>query len=76
MNIDQAIDQAMRPFADVIAGFIFFSVPLFDVDFPLIVIWLIGGGVFFTLYFRFINIRGFAHAIRLVRGHYAQTREC
>ena len=59
MEIDQAIDQFMRPLADVVASFIFYSVPLMGVEVPLIVVWLIAGGLFFTLYFRFINFRGF-----------------
>ena len=71
-GIDTIIDQAMRPVADAASGFIFYSVPLFGVQMPLIVLWLIGGGVFFTLYLRFINIRGFRHAIRLITGKYAE----
>lgn len=37
---------------------------------PFIVMWLILGAVFFTLRFRFINLRGFTHAFRVVRGDY------
>ena len=72
MDIDQAIDQAMRPVADVVAGFIFYAVPAFGTDIPLIVVWLIAGGVFFTGYLRFINLRGFGHALALVGGRYAK----
>lgn len=36
----------------------------------LIVLWLIFGGLFFTVFMRFINIRGFRHAIGLIRGRY------
>ncbi|MFO8129401.1 MAG: alanine/glycine:cation symporter family protein [Bacteroidales bacterium] len=36
----------------------------------LIVIWLIVGGLFFTVFMRFINIRGFGHSIALIRGKY------
>lgn len=36
----------------------------------LIVLWLIFGGTFFTIFMRFINVRGFKHAINLVRGKY------
>ena len=71
MNIDQTIDNAMRPLADAAAGLIFYSVPLFDTQVPLIVIWLVAGGVFFTVYFRFVNIRGFGRAMALVAGRYA-----
>ena len=72
MDIDQVIDAAMRPVADAVAGFIFFSVPAFGTEFPLIVFWLIGGGAFFTFYLRLINIRGFRHALALVSGRYAK----
>ena len=37
---------------------------------PFIIIWLIIGSIFFTFYTRFINIRGFKHAIDLLRGKY------
>lgn len=36
----------------------------------LVVIWLICGALFFTLFMKFINIRGFKHAIDIVRGRY------
>lgn len=57
----------MRPFAEALSGFIFYAPTIFGTQVPLIVLWLIGGGLFFTFYLRFINLRGFAHAIRLVR---------
>jgi AGCS family alanine or glycine:cation symporter len=37
---------------------------------PFIVIWLIFGAITFTIIMRFINIRGFKHAIQLIRGKY------
>ncbi len=36
----------------------------------LIVLWLIFGGVFFTIFMRFVNFRAFRHAIGLIRGKY------
>lgn len=36
----------------------------------LIVVWLIFGGLFFTIFMRFVNFRGFRHAIHLIRGKY------
>jgi AGCS family alanine or glycine:cation symporter len=69
--MDEIIDQAMRPVADAVAGFIFFAVPVGDTELPLIVAWLIGGGLFFTLYLRFINIRGFTHSIGLISGRFS-----
>ena len=37
---------------------------------PLILIVLVSGSLGFTLYLRFINLRGFAHAIQIIRGRY------
>ncbi|MFP6806126.1 MAG: alanine/glycine:cation symporter family protein [Pseudomonadales bacterium] len=74
-GIDQLIDETMRPVADLASGFIFYSIPMFGAQMPLIVLWLIGGGVFFTFYLGFINIRGFRHAIALVSGKYADDKD-
>ena len=68
MGLDELINQWMQPVTDAVAGFIFYAVPIAGADVPLIVAWLIAGGVFFTLYLRFINVRGFKHALDLVRG--------
>ncbi len=70
--MDELIDQAMRPVADAVASFIFFAVPLGATELPLIVVWLVAGGLFFTAYLRFINVRGFRHALNLVAGRHAQ----
>ena len=37
---------------------------------PLVVLWLIFGALTFTIALKFINIRGFRHAIQLIRGDY------
>lgn len=37
---------------------------------PLVVLWLIFGAITFTIFLRFVGIKGFAHAIQLVRGVY------
>ncbi len=70
--MDEMIDQAMRPITDAVWSFIFFAVPVGDTELPLIVVWLIAGGLFFTIYLRFINIRGFGHAINLITGRFAK----
>ncbi len=72
MTIDQLIDGAMRPVADAVSGFVFYALPLPGAELPFIVIWLAAGGLFFTVYLRFINVRGFAQALRIVSGRYAR----
>lgn len=76
LTLDQRIDAQVRPVADAISGAIFYAprvggTEADPVTFPLIVGWLILGGLIFTFYFRFINIRGFGHGLQLIKGRYA-----
>jgi len=70
-NIDALINSAVQPVTEAVSSVIFFKAPLFGADVPLVVMWLFVGAVFFTLYLGFINLRGFLHAICLVRGDYS-----
>ena len=65
-----SIDAFMAPLASALSAFVFFSVPVFGQQVPLVVAWLAIGALFFTLYLRFINIRGFWMAFRHVRGDF------
>ncbi len=67
-GIDEAINEAFRPVASALSDLVFYSVPLGESQLPLIVVWLIAGALYFTVYLRLINIRGFVHAIRIVIG--------
>jgi len=67
LGIDETINQAFAPIAKVFSDVIFFSVPVGGTDLQLIVLWLVVGAAFFTFYLRFINLRGFWHALELVR---------
>jgi len=42
---------------------------------PFVVIWLIFGALFFTVKMKFINFRGFKHAIQLIRGIYDKPKD-
>ena len=67
-DMDQAMDARFGPFAKSISEIVFLSIEIRGADLPLIVLWLIVGAVFFTFYLRFINLRGFVHALRIVFG--------
>ncbi len=41
-----------------------------NTNLPLVVVWLVFAAVFFTLRYRFANVRLFGHAIQVVRGKY------
>ena len=74
-GIDEWINTIIQPLSTLISNIIFFRVPLFDAELPLVVVWLVAGAVFFTGYLGFINIRGFKHALHLVRGDYANPKD-
>ena len=61
--------------SDLVSEFIFYSIPVAGTEVPLIVAWLIAGGVFFTFYLGFINLRGFKHALHLVSGRYTDPSQ-
>jgi AGCS family alanine or glycine:cation symporter len=71
VGFDETIDERFAPIASAISDVVFFSVPIAGADVQLIVCWLVFGAAFFTIYLRFINVRGFTHAIRLVRGDFS-----
>ena len=70
-GIDESINAATAPIAETIGAIVFFKIPVFGAQLPVVVLWLVVGAVFFTFYMGFINLRGFKHAIELVRGDYA-----
>lgn len=60
------VDAFFEPFVNFLATILFFDVA----GFPFIVLWLFVAAIFFTFRMGFINIRGFKHAIDVVRGKY------
>jgi AGCS family alanine or glycine:cation symporter len=70
-GIDESINSITAPIATLVGELVFFKITVFGAKLPLVVLWLVVGAVFFTFYMGFVNIRGFKHAIHLVRGDYA-----
>ncbi len=69
-SLDDRINSVMEPVTNAIMKVIFFSVSLGGMDIPFVLIWLLAGAIFFTIYFKFLNIRGFQHALDVVRGKF------
>ena len=62
-------EYLVKPMASVLF-FDFGTKTALGVSIPFVVVWLLCAGVFLTLRMGFINLRGFWHAIELVRGKY------
>src|SRR5687768_7527792 len=71
VNVDQTINAWLSPIADWLGTVVFFAVPVGEAQLPLIMVWLIMGGIVCTLAFRFVNLRGFRHSLRVIRGDYS-----
>ncbi len=74
-GLDQRIQETLGPIADRITSVVFYGVPIGGVEVRLIVVWLIAAALFFTIYLGFLNVRGFSHAIDLVRGRYSDPND-
>ncbi len=74
-GLDQQIDEAFGNATGWFVNFIFYQidfgggVKIFWVLFPLII-----GATYFTIYFKFINFRGFFTSVNIVRGKYDDIR--
>jgi AGCS family alanine or glycine:cation symporter len=70
-GLDEKINDVIKPAVDAMAS-VFFYKPFasFGFEMPLVVMWLVVGATFFTLYMGFINLKGIKHSIQLIRGDY------
>ena len=69
-KINGSVNEIMKPVTETVESIVFFSFKIGDNSIPFVLVWLIAGALFFTIYFNFINISGFKHAISLVSGKY------
>ncbi|MBA93731.1 MAG: alanine glycine permease [Candidatus Marinimicrobia bacterium] len=66
-----AINEAFGFLVENLAPVLFYEI----YGFPLITLVLLMGGLIFTFYFNFINIRGFKHSIDIIKGKYDNPRD-
>ena len=75
-TLSETIDSFFKPIVENYLVPVIFWDPIkamgFDVgaSVPIVVVWLVFGAIYFTFRMNFINIRGFKHAIGLVKGDY------
>lgn len=69
-GIDEAINNAVAPYLDKFTNIIFYEFNFGGTPIKWVVIWLVIAAIFFTIYFKFINLRSFRHGFALIRGKY------
>ena len=72
-SIDETVNEIFALSTGWFVNLIFSSFP--GTSFPWIVGWLVVAATVFTLYFMFIQFRGFKHAISLVKGDYSDPND-
>ncbi len=71
------VNESFSPIVSSIGSVIFYDITrLFGhaKNVPFIVVWLVFGALFFTFKMNFINLRGFSHAIDLVKGDFSDPK--
>lgn len=72
-GLDAKINDVFAAVTGPFVNLIFAPFP--GTSFPWIVMWLVVAATFFTFYFGFIQVRGFRHAIDLVKGDYSNPND-
>jgi AGCS family alanine or glycine:cation symporter len=72
-GLDAQINAIFSSSTSWFVQLVFASLP--GTDFPWIVLWLVVAATVFTFYFKFIQLRGFGHAIELIRGDYSDPKD-
>ncbi|RFU22239.1 alanine/glycine:cation symporter family protein [Geodermatophilus marinus] len=78
-TFDESVNAFFEPISTAISTVVFYAIPLDflgeGVELPLIVVWLVIAGAFFTVYLRGFQFRAFGQAVRLIRGRYDDPRD-
>lgn len=73
-SVDALINEFMDAPTELITNVIFYAVNLnvngAEIPIPLVLVWLAFAAIFFTFYFKFINLRSFGLALRTIKGRY------
>ncbi|MCM4154655.1 alanine/glycine:cation symporter family protein [Gramella sp. AN32] len=71
LSLSDKIDQSFSNYTSWFVDLIFYEIPFSEAfQIPWVLIVLIGGALYFTFYFKFINFTGFLTAIKVVQGKY------
>ncbi|WP_289645541.1 alanine/glycine:cation symporter family protein [Maribacter aestuarii] len=74
-GLDEKVNDAFMPFATWWEATVLTSIPVAGYNIPIVLILLILGATFFTIYFKFPGITKFPLAINVVRGKYEEIEK-
>lgn len=66
MTVNDFVENYVGRITDAIAAFIFTPISIFGAQVPIIILWILSAGIFFTFYLRGIPIWGFKHSLKVI----------
>lgn len=66
-NVDAEIEKYVAPVSDKISSVIFFPINIMGVDIPVIILWILVAGLFFTIYLNGVALWGLKHSIEILK---------
>ena len=66
MTVNDFVENYVGRIIDAIAAFIFTPISIFGAQVPIIILWILFAGIFFTFYLRGIPIWGFKHSLKVI----------
>ncbi len=78
-SFDETVNDFFQPITDFLNTVIFVSFSFTlngdSIDLPIVLVTLIGGALYFTVYFNFVNFRKFGLSLDIVRGKYTDPND-
>lgn len=65
-NIDATIEKVVAPISDKVSAVMLYPVDILGIKIPIIILWILIAGLFFTFYFRWIGIWGLKHSFEVL----------
>ena len=72
ITVDERVQSIFGPIVDFLEEFVFFAVPIGEAMLPLVVVWLMAGGVFLTFWLKIRPLRDAKLSFKIIKGHYSR----
>ena len=66
-GVDEFLDKHLTPLSDLVSGIVFYPINVFGTQIPIVVLWILFGGLFFTFYLRGISAWGLKESVRILQ---------
>ncbi len=67
IGIDAFLDKHLTPVSDFVSNIIFFPINIAGTQIPIVVLWILIGGLFFSFYLRGIAVWGLGESMRILK---------